>query len=108
LTGGMALGIIGDLPFAEQCFVLEPGERLLFYTDGVTEAINPRNEEFTTDRLKTVLARAPTETRALITAITAAVQTFADGAPPADDLTLLALAYRGPAQESLKSVSLKP
>ncbi|HRY15144.1 MAG TPA: SpoIIE family protein phosphatase [Candidatus Competibacteraceae bacterium] len=95
LTGGMALGIMGDLTFAERSCILEPGERLLFYTDGVTEAINPRNEEFTTHRLETVLALAPTETRALITAVTTAVQTFAEGAPPADDLTLLALVYRG-------------
>lgn len=96
LTGGMALGIIDDLPFAERYLVLRPDEYVLFYTDGVTEAINPQNEEFTTGRLEAVLARGPIDTRALITAVTDAVQSFADGAPPADDLTLLALAYRGP------------
>ncbi|MCB1775951.1 MAG: SpoIIE family protein phosphatase [Candidatus Competibacteraceae bacterium] len=95
LTGGMALGIIGDLSFAERRLALKPGERLLFYTDGVTEAINPRNEEFTTHRLEMALTQAPTGTQALIAAVTTAVQTFADGAPPADDVTLLALAYRG-------------
>lgn len=98
LTGGMALGVIEDLPFTERRLVLRPAERLLFYTDGVTEAINPRNEEFTTGRLERVLASALTDTRGLIVAITAAVQSFADGAPPADDLTLLALDYRGPVQ----------
>lgn len=108
LTGGMALGIIGDLPFAEGRLVLEPGERLLFYTDGVTEAINPRNEEFTTHRLEATLALASDNPQSLITTVTKSVQSFADGAPPADDLTLLALAYRGPAQESLKPAGLKP
>jgi sigma-B regulation protein RsbU (phosphoserine phosphatase) len=95
LTGGMALGIVEDLPFAERDLVLNPGDCLLFYTDGVTEAINPQSEEFTANRLETVLERAPPDAQALITAITDAVRIFANGAPPADDLTLLALAYRG-------------
>jgi len=96
LTGGMALGIIESLSFTERRLVLHPGECLLFYTDGVTESVNLHSEEFTTGRLEAVLSLAPPDTQALITAVTDAVQTFADGAPPADDLTLLALAYRGP------------
>lgn len=96
LTGGMALGIIEGLSFTERHLVLHPGECLLFYTDGVTESVNLHSEEFTTGRLEAVLSLVPPDTRALITAVMDAVQTFAAGAPPADDLTLLALAYRGP------------
>jgi len=100
LTGGMALGVIDGLSFTERRWMLNPGECLLFYTDGVTEAINRHSEEFTTRRLEAVLALAPLGAHALIAAVTDAVQTFADGAPPADDLTLLTLAYHGPALHS--------
>lgn len=40
----MALGVIEDIVFPERKLVLAPGERLLFYTDGVTEAINPSEQ----------------------------------------------------------------
>ena len=94
-TGGMALGVMDDLAFAERKLTLAPGERLLFYTDGVTEAINEASEEFTTRRLEDTLAVAPASPREMIAAVVAAVQTFAGAAPPTDDLTLLALLYRG-------------
>ena len=95
-TGGMALGVIEDLAFAERDLTLNPGEHLLFYTDGVTEAVDPTGAEFGTARLEAVLAAAPSEARALVAAVVDAVGTFAGSAPPADDLTLLALLYRGP------------
>lgn len=94
-TGGMALGVIEDIVFPERKLALAPGERLLFYTDGVTEAINEASEEFTTHRLEETLAVAPSNPCELITAVVTAVQRFAGAAPPADDLTLLALLYRG-------------
>ncbi|MCC8986724.1 MAG: SpoIIE family protein phosphatase [Candidatus Contendobacter sp.] len=94
-TGGMALGVMDDLAFVERKLALAPGERLLFYTDGVTEAINEASEEFSTHRLENTLAVAPASPREMIAAVVAAVQTFAGAAPPTDDLTLLALLYRG-------------
>lgn len=62
-TGGMALGALGGLSFAEREQVLRPGERLLFYTDGATEALDPAGEEFTTARLEAVLAARARRTR---------------------------------------------
>ena len=55
-TGGMALGVIENLAFAERDLTLNPGEHLLFYTDGVTEAVDPTGTEFGTARLEAVLA----------------------------------------------------
>lgn len=95
-TGGMALGAIEGLAFAEGERVLRPGERLLFYTDGVTEALDPAGGEFTTARLEAVLAAAPAEPDALIAAVVGAVRTFAGATPQTDDLTLMALTYHGP------------
>jgi len=95
-TGGMALGVIEELAFAERSLALRPAESLLLYTDGVTEALDPRGEQFGVARLEAVLAAAPADPRQMIAAVVGAVRTFAGSAPPADDLTLLALRYRGP------------
>ena len=94
-TGGMALGVMEEMPFAERTLTLGPDDRLLFYTDGVTEAINEAHEEFTNQRLEETLAVAPADPRKLIATVVEAVQRFAGTAPPADDLTVLALRYRG-------------
>jgi sigma-B regulation protein RsbU (phosphoserine phosphatase) len=95
-TGGMALGAIEELAFAERSLLLHPAESLLLYTDGVTEALDLRGAQFGAARLEAVLAAAPTDPRQMIAAVVGAVRTFAGSAPPADDLTLLALTYRGP------------
>ena len=94
-TGGMALGAIEDLAFAERNMLLHPAESLLLYTDGVTEAFDARGEQFGAARLEAALAAAPADPRQMIAAVVGAVGAFAGSAPPADDLTLLAMTYRG-------------
>ena len=100
-TGGMALGAIEDLAFAERNMLLHPAESLLLYTDGVTEAFDARGEQFGAARLEAALAAAPTDPRQMIAAVVGAVDAFAGSAPPADDLTLLAMTYRGSAAAGL-------
>lgn len=99
-TGGMALGVMADLSFRQLDLTLNPGDGLFFFTDGVTEAINAQGEEFTTTRLETVLSRASTDVHTLIETVIAHVRAFADPTPLADDLTVLALTYHGPAAAS--------
>jgi len=94
-TGGIALGVMPDFEFQQHALTLRPGERLVLYTDGVTEAINPDNEEFGVRRLEILLHRVhQLPPAALIQRVLADVVVFADSAPQADDITLLALAYR--------------
>ena len=96
-TGGMALGVMEDLDFAEKTVILKPGSKLLFYTDGVTEAFDPAEREFTEARLRGVLAgTAATPVAAFVDGVVAAVESFAAGAPQADDLTCLALHFGPP------------
>ncbi len=96
LTKCMSLGVVEDHAFAETHVVLSPGATLVLYTDGATDARRASGEQFGVDRLMQVLKEsgrlAPD---ALVRQVTAAIERFEAGAPPEDDVTLLALRYRG-------------
>ena len=96
LTKCVALGVVADYPYAESHLDLAPGTTLLLYTDGATDARNAAGEEFGSDRLDRAFASAARMTPdAIVSHVAAAVERFEAGAPPEDDLTLLALQYRG-------------
>ncbi len=91
--GGLLLGAFED-PLAREGRVrLEPGDRLVLYTDGITEAPSPHGEFFGEDRLASVLAGLPPDASAeeLVEAVLHAVRSFLDGGEPADDMTVMAL-----------------
>ncbi len=93
--GGPVLGILPIARYREVNVQVEPGDSIVFYSDGVTEAASPEGEEFGEDRLGAFVAGRPNlEVAELITEISSAVNTFTKGAPLADDLTLL-IARRG-------------
>jgi len=95
VTGDMALAVMDDNDYQERELTLAPGELLLLYTDGVTEACDPDNAEFGEERLIAVLQQnQDTPTWMLPQALGNAVKAFENGAPQADDLTVLALGYR--------------
>ncbi len=83
---GIVLGIIPDPHFVPGEIRLAPGDILLFYTDGITEAMNAQRELFGDERLATVLRanshRAPNE---IVTAVLAAVGEFAGDTAQSDD-----------------------
>ena len=92
VTRNMAIGIFGDFKYQEETLQLEHGDTLLLYTDGVTEAINPNEEEFKEERLEETLQKSTNQScQQIIDTIKANVKTFADGAEQSDDITLLAL-----------------
>lgn len=72
---------------------LEPGDAVLFYTDGLTEARSPGGEEFGEARLEALLAQP---SPALLEHLRAGLRTFTEDAPPEDDLTLLVFQRPGP------------
>lgn len=89
---GIVLGIIPDPHFAPGELALEPGDVLLFYTDGITEAMNPERELFGDDRLAAVLRATHHQTpAAIVAAVLAAVNAFAGDAPQADDMTMVVI-----------------
>ncbi len=88
--GGPVLGILSVAPYAEMTAQLEPGDILLIYSDGVTEATNPNYDEFGEDRVIEVLRRHRRErSEVIVEEVTRSLAEFATGAPQADDITLV-------------------
>jgi len=94
--GGRAIGWFPDNPLHAQQVQLEPGDLLVYYTDGLTEAENQAGDFFGEDRLCDAILQAydqPIET--LCDYILDQVDDFAAGMPPFDDLTLVVVRYTG-------------
>jgi len=88
--GGPVLGILSIAPYSEMHNHLEPGDMLVLYSDGVTEAVNPAYEEFDEPRFIEVLQANRREPAAkIVEAVTKALAAFSAGAPQADDITML-------------------
>jgi sigma-B regulation protein RsbU (phosphoserine phosphatase) len=74
--------------------MLQPGESIFFYTDGVTEAFNKENEEYKEASLERILeGRHSLSTNDLVTQVFEDVQHFTNGVEQSDDITCLALKY---------------
>jgi sigma-B regulation protein RsbU (phosphoserine phosphatase) len=88
--GGPVLGILPIAPYKEMHAQLNPGDMLVIYSDGVTEATNIHYEEYEEQRFIEVLREHRTEPAAdIVSAVTRSLTEFAAGAPQADDITLL-------------------
>lgn len=96
---GFVLGPIPDSPYECEEIILRPGDTLFLYTDGVTEAKNPEAELYGETRLLSALQQSPVDNLPeMIHFVRAEVQQHADGAPQSDDVTMLAIRYRGAPQ----------
>jgi sigma-B regulation protein RsbU (phosphoserine phosphatase) len=83
-----------DAPYATRAIVLNAGDRLVLYTDGVTEASTEDGAEFGEARLEAAIDALRQGTPlAMVDGIVERVDAFAAGAPQADDITCLALTY---------------
>ncbi len=95
-TGDIILGCFEDIQFSTRKAQLNPGDGILLYTDGVTEAFNREEEEYGEARLENLLRQVLSlSTENIVTAVVDDVSHFADGAPQSDDITLFALKYFG-------------
>ncbi|GAB4450577.1 MAG: hypothetical protein Kow00120_20900 [Anaerolineae bacterium] len=92
LGRGIAIGVLDEIAVQEHGVRLEPGDVIVCYTDGVTEAINANGKEFGADRLQALVSQCATETAGeIIARISAAVDAFAGDEGQFDDLTLVVL-----------------
>jgi sigma-B regulation protein RsbU (phosphoserine phosphatase) len=99
MTGGLVLGALEAMPYAEQRIRLSPGDTLFLYTDGISEAQGPTGEVYSEERLDlslTGIGSVPVE--ALTGRITENVRTFTGDAPLHDDVTCLVLRWMGDGQ----------
>ena len=93
---GPALGVVPQVRYEAAEVALSENAMLVFYTDGVTEARSPAGQLFGDARLTASLSSAAGATAdAAVRSVVAAVEHFANGAPQEDDVTMLALRWRG-------------
>ena len=93
-TGGMALGVFEEAEFSVNRLLVQPGDCLYFYTDGVTEAMDGQGRLYGESRLEQVLRRSPKQSPSeIIRATIEDVRAYAGDTPQADDITLLALRF---------------
>ncbi|OFW44878.1 MAG: hypothetical protein A3J29_06825 [Acidobacteria bacterium RIFCSPLOWO2_12_FULL_67_14b] len=96
-AGGMPVGLFEVAPYANDSVELEPGDTMILYSDGVTEAHNVAGEEFGEARMVDVLQSFHTEPATVVLdKLIDAVKTFAKGAEQYDDVTALVVQYTGP------------
>jgi sigma-B regulation protein RsbU (phosphoserine phosphatase) len=89
-TPGVLLGAFRDIPLEERQIDLAPGDLLVFYTDGITEAWNATDEMFGQERLRAIVsANACASAEEVCQAVLAALKDFAGNTPASDDITLL-------------------
>jgi sigma-B regulation protein RsbU (phosphoserine phosphatase) len=94
-AGGTVLGVFPDAEYRTGEVSLRPGDRLLLYTDGITEALNVSDDEFGEERLSATLGRhRHLDAGALHQAVLAEVTGFTAGRGFQDDATLLVVAVR--------------
>ncbi len=88
--GGPVLGVVPAMCYEEQRGSMEPGDVLVLYSDGVTEACDPAGVEFE-DRLKSLIVERRADAAAgIVKAVHEAVGAWIAGQPPADDVTVVA------------------
>jgi len=91
-AGGPVVGLLPFAPYTEQALALEPGDLLLLYTDGISEAMTHDDEEWGEDRMIESARKVRNETAGeVLNAIFADADKFTAGAPQHDDMTMLIL-----------------
>ena len=99
-SGGLPLGIMPNADFREGRTKLFPGDVLVIYSDGVSEAVNPSGEEFGPTRLYEVVARnLDASAGGIRDRIESALTKFCQGTPAADDITLVIVKRQAEASE---------
>lgn len=99
-SGSLPLGIVEGQSYGQSETVLEPGDMLLLYTDGITEAMAPavegHQELFGLDRLDSILLECGSRSAAgCLERISEGLKQFCNGAPATDDRTLIAVRVQG-------------
>jgi sigma-B regulation protein RsbU (phosphoserine phosphatase) len=91
--GGIVMGMMDAARFEEDHVDLDPGDRVVFFTDGINEAMNRNGDEYTEERLWDLTQSLPAEltSREMTEHILADLHEFLDGEEPQDDVTLMIL-----------------
>ena len=95
-TGGVVLGLFEQAAFDEEALTLEPGDFIVCFSDGVSEALNEAGDEFTDDRLLACVSANRSGTpQTILDALLKDVRAFCGEAPQSDDVTLVMVRFDG-------------
>jgi serine phosphatase RsbU (regulator of sigma subunit) len=95
-SGGLAISVIDDFPYTQETLSFAPGDVLVVYSDGVTDAINTSDEPFEAERLAAVVMKHLREPASIIVDhIVQAVAAYSKGAPQIDDITVVVVKRTG-------------
>ncbi len=92
------VGVMEESVYEEKRLTLRPGDMLYFYTDGVTEAMDPERRLYTEERLQATLDRVGTtaaSVKEILAAIRGDIDAHANGAEQSDDITMLGVRFLG-------------
>lgn len=96
-----AVAVMDGMKFEEHEFMLEPGDMVYVYTDGVTEASNRSDELFGEERLQEALSSCGGDAPGrVLGTVMDSIREFVDGADQFDDITMLAMKYEGPKKQN--------
>lgn len=96
-AGGTIVGMFPDSEYQEQRIDIRPGDLLLAFTDGVTDAMNPNQEAFGEERLKTLVRQiAHLPVAQIVSRISQELRAWMRDAPQFDDLTFIAAKMKEP------------
>jgi sigma-B regulation protein RsbU (phosphoserine phosphatase) len=96
LPKGFVVGAMQDSKFESRKLTLKPKDAIFFYTDGVTEAMNRQDKLFSEQRLQSCLSRLKDkDITGIVHGVRHQIQAFAEDAAQSDDITMLALRYKG-------------
>jgi sigma-B regulation protein RsbU (phosphoserine phosphatase) len=99
--GSFPVGLVPEAEYTAVCLKLEPGDTMVLFSDGVTEAMDPAEELYGVPRLVELLnGRLECPLEDLQKCVLESVETFTRGASQADDLTLLIVRYRATAKDA--------
>jgi serine phosphatase RsbU (regulator of sigma subunit) len=89
-AGGMILGILPLSKYEEASVTLDPGDILVLFSDGVTEEVDPNDQQFGEERLANMVAELSSRPAAeIVQEVHRAVHAFTQGAAAADDITVV-------------------
>jgi sigma-B regulation protein RsbU (phosphoserine phosphatase) len=93
-THGIPLGSMPGLDYGHDKTIIKQGEKIFLYTDGISEAVNTVDELFGEDRLSNILSDCMgLKPKEISNRIVSEIETFANGAEQADDITMLILEF---------------
>jgi serine phosphatase RsbU (regulator of sigma subunit)/pSer/pThr/pTyr-binding forkhead associated (FHA) protein len=93
-TGGLICGLFPTASYEEETVQLQPGDLLVIFSDGISEALNAAGEEFGDDRILASVTSLPHDNvQAVLEGLVSTVRTFASGTVQSDDMTTVVMRY---------------